>query len=297
MTDSLRLRCPAKINLGLSAGSANEGRLHPLVSWMVQVSLFDELTIARRSDGDHTTTLQRTWAGDAPVAGCVDWSQEQDLVYRAHQSMEQAAGRCLPVTARLAKRIPSGSGLGGGSSDAASMVLGLQRLFGLDVDGEVLLELAARLGSDVPFFLGPPSAIVQQPDHDSSPLDLAGPLHLALILPPIRCPTAEVFGHFDRLVPGGRVDRHRVVRSSRRCDDPPLLNDCLANDLDVAAFAARPELRELHRRTQQAAGRPVHLTGSGSAMFMVCRDAVEAGRTAELIGEQVGTPAVAVHTL
>ena len=147
----IALACPAKVNLVLSVGSMTAASsLHPIVSWMVAVTLFDDLALERADD---QTSFDIAFHHDAPVSSRVDWTPEEDLAHRAHLLLESHVGRPLPVQVTLRKRIPTGSGLGGGSSNAAGALIGLNHLLGLGLDGAVLEKLASKLGSDVPFLL------------------------------------------------------------------------------------------------------------------------------------------------
>lgn len=178
----LLVRAFAKINLALAvgppepAGSLKPG-FHRIASWMAPIMLHDELELTRRggvkATGPHGTSPQGhigaggaglgeavgscrlviEWAEDAPRPSVIDWPEEKDLAFRAHGLLEAHVGRALPVDALLRKRTPVGGGLGGGSSDAAAMLRGLNRLFGLGVSVAELQRLSAGLGSDVAFFI------------------------------------------------------------------------------------------------------------------------------------------------
>ena len=145
VTDQHIQRCPAKVNLVLAVGRprAQDG-YHPICSWMTPVSLHDELLIAP-TDGPTRFAVQ--WADDAPQTSPIDWLMEKDLAFRAHAMLEHATGRQLPVNVTIRKRIPVGAGLGGGSSDAAGMLLALNSLFSLGQTVEQLAAIAVKLGA------------------------------------------------------------------------------------------------------------------------------------------------------
>ncbi|MFM9958483.1 MAG: 4-(cytidine 5'-diphospho)-2-C-methyl-D-erythritol kinase [Phycisphaerales bacterium] len=301
----LALRAPAKVNLALAVGPPRAGDgFHPICSWMTTLSLADDLDLMRLED-DRLSRFAIVWADDAPRPSPIDWPITKDLAVRAHALLEHEAGRHLPVQMKLTKRVPVGGGLGGGSSDAAAMLVGVTALFGLGLAPARLRELAMTLGSDVAFFLcdelvgegadagggsgaeavgsesrrtgGGRSAIVEgfgeRLTNVPAPNAGAG-AHLVLLFPEFGCPTGAVYKAFDALGPGPLRERevHALARSSS------LESGALFNDLAAAAEAVAPELGPLRRRAAEVTGLPVHVTGSGSTMFVVCESADAAAR-------------------
>jgi len=267
---TIEARCPAKLNLALAIGrpdpSAPKG-LHPLASWMVAVDLYDQLNVERLDDMSAASSFALRFTQAATQSGqTIDWPLDQDLAYRAHALLESHMGRPLPVRVALTKSIPTGAGLGGGSSNAAAMLVALNQLFDLDLSTVALCKLGITLGSDVPFAIaaltGTPSAIVSGTGQTLEPAPLASPLHVVLVLSEFSCPTAEVFGAFDRLGLGrGRLDTqalHQLTQSD------PLAASQLYNDLPPAAADIHPRLGNRLRALTATLGRPAHLTGSGS---------------------------------
>jgi len=246
--------CPAKVNLSLSVGAPRADGMHPICSWMVQVSLFDELTLRRLGDGA-ASSFDIAWADDAPQTSPIDWPAESDLIARAHRLVEERVDRSLPIAATLRKRIPVGAGLGGGSSDGAAMLYALNDLFELGLTRDDLIGLAARLGSDVAFFLGEPSAIVSGFGELLTPLPAEGEMELTLILPPLTCNTGAVYREFDSMSATAEL-REMVVT-----DEP-------FNDLAAAACIVEPRLAELLYKLEADLQHKLHVTGSGAAMFI-----------------------------
>lgn len=138
---ALTVRCPAKINTVLRVLGRRPDGYHELDTEFVSLALHDTLEIVPAA------RLSLEVAGDDSV------SVEDNLVMRAARALEAHAGRALPARLRLVKRIPSAAGLGGGSSDAAAALVGLDRLHGLATTSEELAALALGVGSDVPYFL------------------------------------------------------------------------------------------------------------------------------------------------
>jgi 4-diphosphocytidyl-2-C-methyl-D-erythritol kinase len=224
---------------------------------------------------------------------------EKDLAWRARQLLEAHVRRPLPVAGELAKRIPTGAGLGGGSSDAAAMLVGLNQLFDLKLTRAQLCHLASQLGSDVTFLtaamLGQPSARVTGVGHDIAPLPIEQPIHLVLIFPGVSCPTGQVYQAFDRQL-GGRIKTAEPERV-RQVALKPLAADSLFNDLTDAAVSVQPELAGWLERGSQLLGQAVHLTGSGATLFTLAADAGQAAGMARLVNKEMGLPALATQSL
>ncbi|MDX2115321.1 MAG: hypothetical protein SFZ24_06830 [Planctomycetota bacterium] len=269
----------AKLNLILAVGPPRAGDgFHPICSWFTPVSLADELRVERLADGA-ATSLEISWSPDAPRPSPIDWPLEKDLAQRAHALLEREVGTPLPVRATLRKRVPIGGGLGGGSSDAAAMLLALRDLFGLEITTPRLARLGSRLGSDIPFFVrnALTPALVEGVGEVVTPLP-ALEAFAVLIIPPFGTPTGPVYAAFDRAGPAPLVRRERVesVASTGTVRD-----EALFNDLAAAAEAVEPRLAELRRRAAELGGSPVHITGSGSTMFALASSAAQARGLAE----------------
>lgn len=308
----LTLSCPAKVNLVLSVGASDKGLLHPLVSWMVTVTFSDTLSLDHVKDDGVAQFDIRPAADDeqdrARAAGetivprvCVDWPLQSDLVFLAHALLQEHVGAPLAVNLNLRKRIPTGAGLGGGSSNAAATLVAMNRWFELGLDRQTLIGLGQRLGSDVGFLvgaiLGQTSALVTGVGDQIEPMPLAQPIHLVLIFPPLACPTAAVYGAFDRRLnnhPPSLIDPNRLRKLANNL---PLAPEAPWNDLDEAAFAVAPELRTIVNRLQQQLDRPIHVTGSGSTLYLIAPSDAAAIECARTVTQLSGLPAVATQTL
>lgn len=276
---TLALHAPAKVNLALAVGPprASDG-FHPICSWMTTVSLADDLDLVRLED-DRMSRFAVVWAEDAPRPSAIDWPITKDLAVRAHGLLEKEAGRALPVQMKLTKRVPVGGGLGGGSSDAAAMLVGVRGLFGLVVSDARLRELAMTLGSDVAFFLsdtaedGWARAAIVEGFGERLTGVTPHEAHLVLMFPAFGCPTGPVYKAFDALGPGPLREREVHDLARRASID----SGALFNDLAPAAEAVAPGLRALRVRACDVLQRPVHVTGSGSTMFAIADSAEHAG--------------------
>lgn len=268
----------AKINLSLSVGEINDDGMHPIVSKIACVDFSDDLEVVKLDEA----TLSRyaiLWADDAPQKSPINWPITRDLAVRAHRLLEHASGHPLPVQMKLQKRIPIGGGLGGGSSDAAAMLLACSELYNLDVD---LVSIAGKLGSDVPFFLTGGTAVVSGFGETIEPLG-DEKLHLVLMAPEYGCPTGEVYDSFDDL---GII----------HLDEKRVRGGELFNDLFDAACKISEELHEDFNRLQQVTGLEIHLSGSGSTMFTICDNEQHALTLAKEVTEKSTINAIATYT-
>lgn len=276
--ETLRVTAHAKVNLALAVGPPVPGGrphagYHPVASWMHAVDLGDSVEIGRAA----ATTYDLAWDDGRPV----EWAPGQDLGVRAHRAMEALAGRALPVSLRVRKRVPAGGGLGGGSGDAAAVLLAVRDLFALNVTDDALGACAHALGTDIPFFVDPDAWRAGEPPRPALVTGLGDRVErigrtsggLTLVCPPFPCPTGAVYRAFDT-APTGTCDEARV----RRVAGAPLDPGALFNDLCAPAERVEPRLAALRRWLAEALRAPVHVSGSGSTLFV---DA-DPGRVASL---------------
>ncbi|MEE2681910.1 MAG: 4-(cytidine 5'-diphospho)-2-C-methyl-D-erythritol kinase [Planctomycetota bacterium] len=296
MADSVHILAPAKLNLALSVGPPGEDHMHPISSWMVTIDLEDEIELTRRKDPP-LSLYGIQWHEDAVRKPEIDWPISSDLAARAHQALEDHVQRKLPVRMRISKRIPTGSGLGGGSADAAAVLRGINQLFGLRLEDDVLCKIGARLGSDIPFMIRGGSAIVEgvggELEHHESVPELAA----VLILPEAHCNTAQVYGWFDDLAEESPDEGGLRPERVRELVRGPLDPASPFNDLTESALRSAPELRSLRDEISAMAERPVHVTGSGAGLFVLCDEPIHAQALAKAITTGFGIPALAVNAV
>ncbi|TSE25279.1 4-diphosphocytidyl-2-C-methyl-D-erythritol kinase [Tepidimonas sediminis] len=249
----LDLPAPAKVNLFLHVVGRRADGYHELQSLFAPLDWHDVVHLERRDDG----RLSREDVhpdGDLPA---------EDLCLRAARALQQASGTTLGVHIVLDKRLPQQAGLGGGSSDAATVLLGLNRLWGLGWPRVRLAALAATLGADVPFFLGQGPAWVEGIGERLRPVELPA-RELLVVKPPAGVPTAAVFGAPDLPRATPRADPDQAL--AQLCADPLLAWG--GNDLQAVAARLCPPVAEALRRLQ-ALGLQPRMSGSGSAVFAV----------------------------
>lgn len=266
----LSLQVPAKINLDLRIAPPRPDGFHPLSSWFVTVGLFDELTLGTYPlPGIHFSCDDPTLAVDG-----------RNLVVRAAGDLlllPAAKNAGLSIT--LTKRIPTGGGLGGGSADAAFTLLGVNKLLGLGLSLPQLAAHAAKLGSDVAFFLHGPSALCTGRGEIVDPLPAPRPTAALLVLPQIRMPTPAVYKEFDRLALGSTLGTAaEQVQAWTAAGSLPAadLLARLVNDLEPPAYALAPELRDLHHALERQLHRTIRMSGSGSTLFTLYDDLADA---------------------
>lgn len=291
------LTCPAKVNLALSVGAADATGMHPIASWMIALDFGDTLELRATSGTNSQYDIR--FDETAPRPQPIDWPLEKDLAVRAHALVQAHVGRPLAIDASLRKRVPAGAGLGGGSSDAAGMLVGLNTLFDLDLSEATLRELAAQLGSDVVFLvaamLGSPSAIVTGRGEQIEAMQLGSAIDLVLILPPLQCPTGPVYAAFDASASNNATADPQRIRTI--ATHLPVETDALFNDLAEPAQQVTCDLRSTIASVVAATGRRVHVTGSGAAMFVVATSPEDAHELARSITTATSLPAVATRSL
>jgi len=208
-----------------------------------------------------------------------------NLAARAAEDVMLRAGRSgHGVQMVLRKRIPAGAGLGGGSADAAATLVAIRKLLDLDLTDDDLHEVAAGLGSDVPFCLRGGAAWMRGRGELIEPVPLRPGLGFLVALPPFRLATPVVYRAWDELG-GPRATREVEARGT-----VARYVEALANDLEPAAEAVEPALVEFRSSLERAAGRPAILAGSGSAYVVPLERGVDPGALAESVGARLRVP-------
>lgn len=264
---ALSLRAPAKVNLFLEIVAKRADGFHAVETLMLAVSLADTLEFASADN----ETIDLTCSDPGLSAG------PDNLVVQAAERLRQHVGKRLGATIRLTKRIPTQAGLGGGSSDAATTLIGLNRLWRLGLGAGELIKLAAALGSDVAFFLRPPAAWCTGRGEVIEPRTVGRRLHLVLVKPPFGLPTADVYRGVR--VPDAPVDG-AAMQAALAAGDVEEIGRRLHNRLQEPAEKLRPEIASLMARLAATGPAGCLLSGSGSAILALARDARDARRIA-----------------
>ena len=264
---------PAKLNLTLEVIGRRPDGYHDLASVFQAISLCDELTVC---NSDRM----------ALDAGRADLGGDDNLVLRAARMLAPDASPGAGATMALRKRIPVAAGLGGGSADAAATLLALARLWRLRLPASRLRDLAARLGSDVPFFLGGPTALARGRGDVLTQLPAPAPLHVVIARPDVgRVPADKTRRLYAALSPrdyrDGAASESVAGRLARGDGIDPTL---LGNSFESAAEAVFPDIGPC-RATMLALGADwVRLCGSGPCLYTLFAPA-ELERAARLASE------------
>ncbi|HEY4322008.1 MAG TPA: 4-(cytidine 5'-diphospho)-2-C-methyl-D-erythritol kinase [Gemmatimonadales bacterium] len=278
MTDTHTRDCPAKVNLFLRVLARESDGYHSLETLFCRVSLNDTLTVARTDRG---VTLDVEGAELGPI--------EQNLAWRAADAVLAATGRRFGVAMRLVKRIPAGGGLGGGSSNAAAALDLANQLAGNAIPRAELLNMAYRLGADVPFFLSGATLALAW-GHGQRLLRLASltPRPALLLLPGIAVSTAAAYGWLDEMRPTG-AGRGSVTLDTEVLHGWSDIARLAGNDFEVPVFGRFPAIRAAFEGL--AGTRPLlcRMSGSGSTLFAVYRSEADRDDAARQLGTGLGT--------
>ncbi|MBW6468017.1 MAG: 4-(cytidine 5'-diphospho)-2-C-methyl-D-erythritol kinase [Coriobacteriia bacterium] len=256
------VRAPAKVNLYLAVGERREDGYHNVETVLQTISLSDEVVLEDAPELSVTTEPD------------LDLPAEENLAYRAARALGLAMDRDPEVAIHIVKRIPAQAGLGGASTDAAAVLLGLAHRWGLGADAlPRLTEVAATLGADVPFFLGAGTALLTG---RGDVLDRVLPtpaLDLAIVRPPVPVPTGAAYAAFDRM-PSETVPGPAALVSACETGDPARVADALFNNMTAASVGLVPEVGDALAFLQDEPGvLGAAMAGSGSAVFAVCDSA------------------------
>jgi len=283
----LRLTAPAKINWTLEVLGRRPDGFHEVKTILQTIDLCDSLELETAPE----LTLEAMGEGLPP--------SDANLTMRAACLLRERADYSGGARMRLTKAIPVAAGLGGGSSDAAAALRGLDRLWGLALPHERLVKLAAEVGSDVPFFLRGGTALAEGHGERITPLPDAPRTAILVVVPPLSIPhkTQRMYSLLgpEHYSDGAASDRFADALRQRRLFEESDLYDVF-DSLAFQAFQAFPELHACRQALMQAGASAVHLAGSGPALFMLLRDEEQRERLARAAAS-AGARAFAATTI
>ncbi len=256
---------PAKLNLGLKiTGKRNDG-YHFLKTVFCLIDLYDEVNIQITENGKISLVEHKQ-----------AWPFTDDLSYRAAVLLQEYSGAIYGANIKLNKTIPSGAGLGGGSSNAATVLLVLNKLWGLNLDKNELIRLGATLGADVPFFIYGENALATGIGDIFNPIDIPEQ-YFILVKPSFHIPTKNIFAHLN--IDFTHIDEINITAEN--------LIMHKQNDLFKVATKLYPQLQNIVNDLSEY-GTPA-MTGSGSVIYLSFFDKNIAKKVAKILESSYNT--------
>jgi 4-diphosphocytidyl-2-C-methyl-D-erythritol kinase len=279
----VRLRAFAKVNYALDVLGLRADGYHEVSTVMQSISLADEVELRRATGGfDLWLEPEEVRIG----------AQERNTTYLAWKALRRFVGKELPMRVTLRKEIPAGAGLGGGSADAAAVLVGLNELFNLGLRVDEMRGIGATIGADVPFCISGGTALGDGIGEILTPLP-APPDHRLVVAKPLRsADTGKIYHAFDET---GTRCTHSVgpVVSALRSDSFPALAAALGNDLAPVTRGIIPEVAELEQSLLASGALGASMSGSGTAVYGIFDDTEAAG----IAEDTVDAPFVGVYEL
>ncbi|KXK52868.1 MAG: 4-(cytidine 5'-diphospho)-2-C-methyl-D-erythritol kinase [Chlorobi bacterium] len=253
----LKLHAPAKINLGLEILRRRPDGYHDLNTTFASLALFDTVILTLRSDDKLTLQIA---GNDALSAG------QDNLCLKAALLLRQAANTpMLGMDIHLTKRIPTGGGLGGGSADAAAVLIGAAHLWKQNISPETLHRLGLMLGSDVPFFLEGGVAHATGRGEVLLPDSITLPWWVLLVNPGIHVPTPWAFRAVNRTTERAATNIMALLRDG--VANPVILRDRMVNDFEEIVMLEHPAIGQIKAELYAAGAAFALMSGSGSTLF------------------------------
>jgi len=280
----LRYLAPAKINLVLEVLGKLDDGYHEIRSLVQAISLCDVISFE---------------PADVVSLECTEPSLLifENLVVQAAELLKKTSGYEKGVKIKLDKRIPWDAGLGGGSSDGATTLLALNKLWGLKLATSDLVKMAAMLGSDMPFFIHGGAALIEGRGEKVTPLRAPAPGWFVLFMPPLPKMPRKTEQLFSRLEASHFTDGRFVDKAVKLwSQDKQIISSLFFNVFDRVAFDAFLGLVDYWKSFEEVGARDIHLVGSGPALFTPADDEAQAGKMCSLLSQQ-GLGAYAVSTV
>jgi 4-diphosphocytidyl-2-C-methyl-D-erythritol kinase len=250
---SVRLKAPAKVNYRLDVLCKRSDGYHDLSMIMQRIELCDEIKISLHDNPGIRVTCGKEGVPDGP--GNIAW--------RAAETILSLSGRPVGIDIDIRKNIPVAAGLGGGSSDAATVLMGLNELLELGFSDERLMEIGVKLGADVPFFIFKKTALAEGIGEKLSPVEGLPQVWLVLVNPNVHVSTAWVYQNL-RLTK--KKDPYKLPRFYGRIED---ICSILSNDLETVTVEQFPVIREIKEELLVHGADGVLMSGSGPTVFAV----------------------------
>jgi 4-diphosphocytidyl-2-C-methyl-D-erythritol kinase len=268
--NELTVSAPAKINLRLKIIRKRADGYHDIESILQKVSLYDTLSLTLSATQGITVT-----ADDPSIP-----TDSRNLVYQAADLLLKQQRINSGISIHIKKRIPAGAGLGGGSSDAAATLTGLNRLLQCGLKEHDLIRLGVQLGADVPFFIyDKPSALAEGIGEQLSPVKLQVPLWLVIVFPGFSISTKWAYENYKVLTNEGKN-----IKSFSCFKQLKMVLQILCNDLENVVTQQYPEIQTIKRTLIKAGACGSLMSGSGSSVFGIFPDKRHAQEALTLLG-------------
>ncbi|HOP41133.1 MAG TPA: 4-(cytidine 5'-diphospho)-2-C-methyl-D-erythritol kinase [Geobacteraceae bacterium] len=277
----ITLLAPAKVNYRLDVLRKRADNYHDLRMVMQRIALADEIELSLSETPGIRVRCNREEVPDGPG----------NIVWRAADALLKRAGLETGIDIFLVKNIPMAAGLGGGSSDAASVLMGLNELLGLDFTDEQLMEIGVRLGADVPFFIFKKTALAEGIGDRLSAIEGLPPAWLVLVNPNIHVSTAWVYQNLQLTK---KTDTDKLPEFCNRIED---ICSLLSNDLEQVTIGRFPVIREIKEQLRANGARGVLMSGSGPTVFGVFATERQARDCRKLVSRNTSWYSVVTHTL
>lgn len=275
------LKAPAKVNYLLQVLRKRPDGYHDLRMVMQRIDLCDEIEIKLKK----TSGINVDCDSEAASAG------RDNIAWRAADAILSHAGGATGVDISISKKIPVAAGLGGGSSDAATVLMGLNELLGTNFSDEKLMEIGVKLGADVPFFIFKKTALAEGIGEKLTPVDGLPPAWLVLVNPNIHVSTAWVYQNL-RLT--NRQDDYKLPQFCNKVED---ICSILGNDLESVTIERFAVIREIKEMLLGYGAAGVLMSGSGPTVFAVFGAEDEAHRCYRKVAEVSGWASFLTRTL
>lgn len=274
MSRSVTVRAPGKVNVQLSVGPVADDGYHPLASVFQAVELYETVTATARSD--EQIVLRVAPARGSHVVVDEVPLDERNLAFQAADALRRRFGISDGVELDVVKGVPVAGGMAGGSADAAATLLACAEVWDVGATRDELVQIAAQLGSDVPFILHGHTAVGLGRGDVITPAMARGQFHWVFATQSQGLSTAAVYAEFDRMVAAGELqarDPHisDAVMKALLAGNPEALGDVLVNDLEEAALSLAPHLREVMAAAVEAEALGVMVSGSGPTVAALAR--------------------------
>ena len=249
--DRIAINSPAKINIGLNIIEKRKDGFHNIETLFYPLLLSDKIIISKAELFKFDTNSNE-----------LDSSKE-NLIFKAVDLLEEFTGSKFKIQIILEKKIPTGAGLGGGSSNAASTLKALIKLYNIKITKEKLREIALNIGSDVPFFLNPVPCFAESRGEKITPIRLSIPNPILLVNPGIHISTKEAF---ENISPGASEKKIKSLTSNESVSISDLIKTCV-NDFENYIIEEYPVIGEIKRKLYSGGAKLAMMTGTGSTVF------------------------------